>query len=129
MRIKKNNIKVTKLKILSLFISYIFFINSMIQGQNFLQVPNRLIGDINFQSQFSIQLIYMISGLIDSLNFSWFMWYQFNNCEALYMEFSMFLKNIFSSQKSRETSTEALELQFINASHGIYIGKKGQFSY
>ncbi len=76
------------------------------------QVPNRLIGDTGVHAQFGIQLVYMLSGLIEFTSFSLFLVYQVNSCEALGTEFARFLNRSITRRERRnmEASTVQPEL-------------------
>ena len=62
--------------------------------QGIPQVPNRLIGETNVEIQFFFQLFFMLTGLIDVFNFSFFLIFQFFSCSSLSKEFRSFVRQI-----------------------------------
>ena len=60
----------------------------------FPYIPNRIIGDTNVHTQYLIQMLYILSGLIDISNFSFFLGSQLLSCQSVFREFKVFCYDI-----------------------------------
>ena len=63
---------------------------------------NRVLGNAKVETQVMIQLFYLISGLIDFMNFTLFLCYQIFSCRTLKDEFCFFYGSLFGG-KRKET--------------------------
>lgn len=74
-------------------INYLLDLYSIFEAK-FPYIPNRMIGDTNVHTQYIIQMLYILSGLIDLSNFTFFLGFQLVSCQSVFREFKAFCCNI-----------------------------------